>query len=169
MTVHGLGRHSLQGDVVFADVLGRIGAAVAVENDSITVTGPSELHGIDVDLSAMPDTAQTLAVVALFAGGRTIIRGLGTLRVKETDRLAALNNELTKLAQAISIESDSLQIDPPPKLQAAEIDTYDDHRMAMSFALAATKSPGIVIKDAECVNKTYPNYFDDLRNVLHAA
>ncbi|MGD0767540.1 MAG: 3-phosphoshikimate 1-carboxyvinyltransferase [Tepidisphaeraceae bacterium] len=166
VTVHGLGRHSLQGDIAFADVLRRMGAAVAVENDSITVTGPSELNGIDVDLSGMPDTAQTLAVAALFANGRTAIRGLGTLRVKETDRLAALNNELTKLGAAVSIEADSLQIDPPLELRAAEIATYDDHRMAMSFALAATKSAGILIKDAECVNKTYPNYFDDLRRIL---
>jgi 3-phosphoshikimate 1-carboxyvinyltransferase len=169
VTVHGLGRHSLQGDVAFADVLRRMGAAVAVENDSITVTGPSELNGIDVDLSPMPDTAQTLAVAALFANGRTAIHGLGTLRVKETDRLAALTNELTKLGAAVSIEADSLHIDPPAKLRAAEIATYDDHRMAMSFALAATKSPGIVIKDAECVNKTYPNYFDDLRGILISA
>jgi 3-phosphoshikimate 1-carboxyvinyltransferase len=146
-----------------------MGAAVAVENDSITVTGPSELNAVDVDLSPMPDTAQTLAVAALFANGRTAIHGLGTLRVKETDRLAALTNELTKLGAAVSIEADSLQIDPPAKLRAAEIATYDDHRMAMSFALAATKSPGIVIKDAECVNKTYPDYFDDLRKVLDVA
>jgi 3-phosphoshikimate 1-carboxyvinyltransferase len=168
VTVSGLGRHSLQGDIAFADVLRRMGAAVAVENDSITVTGPSELNGIDVDLSPMPDTAQTLAVVALFANGRMAIHGLGTLRVKETDRLAALKSELTKLGATVSIEADSLQIDSPLKLRPAEIDTYDDHRMAMSFALAATKSAGILIKDAECVNKTYPNYFDDLRKVLYA-
>jgi 3-phosphoshikimate 1-carboxyvinyltransferase len=169
VTVHGLGRHSLQGDIAFADVLGRMGAAVAVEDDSITVTGPSELNGIEVDLSGMPDTAQTLAVAALFANGRTAIGGLGTLRVKETDRLAALKTELTKLGATVWIEADSLQIDPPLKLRAAEIATYDDHRMAMSFALAATKFAGILIKDAECVNKTYPNYFDDLGKMLHTA
>jgi len=164
----GLGRHSIQGDVGFADVLRRMGAAATVENNSITITGPAELQGIDVDLSPMPDTAQTLAVVALFAQGRTTIRGLATLRVKETDRLTAVKNELTKLGAQVSIEGDDLQIDAPLKLRSAEIATYDDHRMAMSFALAATKSPGIIIKDSECVNKTYPNYFDDLRKILNA-
>ncbi len=115
----------------------------------------------------MPDTAQTLAVVALFAEGRTTIRGLGTLRVKETDRLAALQSELTRLGATVAIEGDALRIDPPAEIRLAEIATYDDHRMAMSFALAATKAPGVVIKDAQCVNKTYPDYFPDLRRLLH--
>jgi 3-phosphoshikimate 1-carboxyvinyltransferase len=168
LTLPGLGRQSVQGDVGFANVLRRMGATVIVENNSITITGPAELQGIDVDLSPMPDTAQTLAVAALFAQGRTTIRGLATLRVKETDRLAALKNELTKLGAQVAIEGDDLQIDAPLKLRPAEIATYDDHRMAMSFALAATKSSGIIIKDSECVNKTYPNYFDDLRKVLSA-
>ncbi len=164
--VGGLGRHSIQGDVGFAGVLGRMGAAVVVESDSIAVTGPDELRGIDIDLASMPDTAQTLAVVALFAKGQTTIRGLATLRVKETDRLNALKNELTKLGAEVTTESDTIQIDPPLNLRAAEIATYDDHRMAMSFAVAATKSAGIIIKDSQCVNKTYPNFFDDLRKVL---
>ena len=140
--------------------------AVIVESDSITVTGPDELQGIDVDLAPMPDTAQTLAVASLFAKGRTTIRGLATLRVKETDRLTALKNELTKLGAGVATESDSIQIDPPAAIRPAEITTYEDHRMAMSFALAATKSPGIIIKDSQCVNKTYPIFFDDLRKVL---
>jgi 3-phosphoshikimate 1-carboxyvinyltransferase len=164
--VRGLGRTSLQGDVGFADVLRRMGADVVVAGDSITVTGTSEFHGIEIDLTAMPDTAQTLAVAALFAEGRTTIHGLQTLRVKETDRLSALSTELQKLGATAGIEDDSLLIDPPAKLLPAEIATYEDHRMAMSFSLAATKSPGIFIKDAECVNKTYPNYFADLQKVL---
>lgn len=168
ITVSGLGRQSLQGDVGFAEVLARMGAAVVVNKDSIEVTGTDRLHGIDVDLFPMPDTAQTLAVVALFADGRTTIRGLGTLRVKETDRLAALQTELTSLGATVAIEGDTLLIDSPAKIRPAEIATYDDHRMAMSFALAATRAPGVVIKDAQCVNKTYPNYFPDLRRVLHA-
>ncbi len=114
----------------------------------------------------MPDTAQTLAVTALFANGRTTIHGLASLRVKETDRIAALQTELTKLGADVKVEADTLIIDAPLKLKPAEIATYDDHRMAMSFALAATKSPGVVIKDAECVSKTYPNFFDDLKRVL---
>jgi 3-phosphoshikimate 1-carboxyvinyltransferase len=167
--IRGLGKQSIQGDIGFADVLGRMGAEVAVETDSITITGPDALQGIDIDLSPMPDTAQTLAVAALFAHGRTTIRGLATLRVKETDRLTALKNELTKLGADVAIESDTLRIDAPVKIRAAEIATYDDHRMAMSFALAATKSPGVIIKDSQCVNKTYPNFFDDLRRILQAA
>jgi 3-phosphoshikimate 1-carboxyvinyltransferase len=168
VTVEGLGRRSLQGDVGFADVLHRMGADLVFGGDFITVVGPKELAGIDVDLSGMPDTAQTLAVVAAFAAGETTIRGLHTLRVKETDRIAALAAELTKLGVAVTVERDDLIIRPPPggRLAPAGIDTYDDHRMAMSFALAGTRSPGVTIKDAECVNKTYPNFFDDLRKVL---
>jgi 3-phosphoshikimate 1-carboxyvinyltransferase len=166
VTIRGLGRHSLQGDAKFAEVLAKMGATAVIESDSITVTGPAALQGIDVDLSMMPDTAQTLAVTALFADGRTTIRGLQSLRVKETDRIAALVNELTKLGADVKVDGDTLMIDAPLKLKPAEIATYDDHRMAMSFSLAATKSSGVVIKDAECVSKTYPNYFADLRKIL---
>jgi 3-phosphoshikimate 1-carboxyvinyltransferase len=169
VTIRGLGRHSLQGDAKFAEVLKKMGAGATIEKDSITVTGPESLRGIDVDLSEMPDTAQTLAVTALFANGRTTIRGLASLRVKETDRIAALQNELTKLGADVKVEGDTLTIDAPLRLNPVEIDTYDDHRMAMSFALAATKSPGIVIKNAECVSKTYPNYFEDLKKVLRSS
>jgi 3-phosphoshikimate 1-carboxyvinyltransferase len=166
VTIAGLGGHSLQGDVGFAEVLKEMGAEVSVLRDSITVAGTGRWNGIDVDLSAMPDTAQTLAVAAIFADGPTIIRGLRTLRVKETDRLAALSAELGKLGAQVEIEGDALKIEPPRQARAAEIDTYDDHRMAMSFSLAATKIGGVVIRDAECVGKTYPNYFDDLRRML---
>jgi 3-phosphoshikimate 1-carboxyvinyltransferase len=169
VTIRGLGRHSLQGDAKFADVLKKMGAGATIDKESITVAGPDSLQGIDVNLSEMPDTAQTLAVTALFANGRTTIHGLASLRVKETDRIAALQNELTKIGADVNVEGDTLTIDAPLKLKPAEIATYDDHRMAMSFALAATKSPGIVIKDARCVGKTYPNYFDDLKRVLNAS
>jgi 3-phosphoshikimate 1-carboxyvinyltransferase len=166
VTIPGLGRSSLQGDVGFADCLGKMGADVNVTPDTITVAGADEFEGIEVDLAAMPDTAQTLAVAALFAAGPTTIHGLRTLRVKETDRLAALATELTKLGADATISGDSLTIRPPTQPHGAAIDTYDDHRMAMSFALAATKIPGVIIKDAECVGKTYPNYFADLERVL---
>lgn len=162
ITIAGLGKRSLQGDVGFANVLRQMGADVTVGADSITAIGPDRLNGIDVDLSTMPDTAQTLAVAALFADGSTIIRGLHTLRVKETDRIAALANELQKLGANVRVEGDDLSIDPPAKLKPASIATYDDHRMAMSFALAGTRSAGVAIQDPACVNKTYPNYFDDL-------
>jgi len=138
---------------------------VVFGKDFITVMGTDRLEGIDVDLRDMPDTAQTLAVVALFADGPTTISGLHTLRVKETDRLAALQNELTKLGADVEIEGDdALTIHPPEdrKLKPASIDTYDDHRMAMSFSLAGTRTAGVRINDIACVNKTYPDFFKDL-------
>jgi 3-phosphoshikimate 1-carboxyvinyltransferase len=169
VTVQGLGRGSLQGDVGFADVLHRMGANLIFGRDFITLIGPDRLEGIDVDLFDMPDTAQTLAVVALFAEGPTHITGLRSLRVKETDRLAALCVELTSLGAAVSVEDDdTLQIDPPVNIQSAAIATYDDHRMAMSFALAGTRRNGIVIRDGHCVNKTYPDFFVDFRKMLDA-
>jgi 3-phosphoshikimate 1-carboxyvinyltransferase len=169
ITIEKLGKRSLQGDVGFADVLHSMGASLVFGKDFITVTGPSKLEGIDVDLGGMPDTAQTLSVAALFAEGPTTMRGLHTLRVKETDRLAALSAELTKLGAEVAIEGDTLTIHPPERgLRAARITTYDDHRMAMSFAIAATRSAGVVIENASCVNKTYPRFFDDLRKVTQS-
>jgi len=166
VTVEGLGKRSLQGDVGFADVLHQMGAEMVFGPDFITLRGTGQLNGIDVDLLAMPDTAQTLAVVAIFARGETVIRGLHTLKLKETDRLLALATELRKLGAEVEAGEDYLAITPPEKPTPAAIDTYDDHRMAMSFAIAGTKIAGVVIKDAQCVNKTYPNYFTDLQNVL---
>lgn len=163
VTVQGLGKNSLQGDVGFADVLHRMGADLIFGGDFITITGTDELEGIETDLADMPDTAQTLAVVALFAKGQTIIHGLHTLKVKETDRLMALKTELSKLGAHVEIENDdTLIIDPPAHPHGAAIDTYDDHRMAMSFALAGTKIPGVTIHDVECTRKTYPVFFNDL-------
>ena len=162
VTIEGLGKRSLQGDVGFADVLHRMGARLTFGPDFITLAGTGELTGIDADLSDMPDTAQTLGVVSLFASGPTTIRGLHTLRVKETDRLAALQTELSKLGADVEIDGDTLHIDPPERMNVAAIDTYDDHRMAMSFALAGTKSAGVTINDPQCVSKTYPGFFADL-------
>src|SRR5207237_10841982 len=128
---------------------------------------PDRLQGIDVDLTTLPDTAQTLAVVAPFAERPTTMTGLHTLRVKETDRVAAPATELTKLGAEVDVEADDLTIHPPQGgPRPASIDTYDDHRMAMSFALAGTRATGVTIKDADCVNHTYPQYFQDLERVL---
>jgi 3-phosphoshikimate 1-carboxyvinyltransferase len=166
VTIEGLGKRSLQGDVGFADVLHQMGADLVFGKDFVTIIGTDQLTGIDVDLESMPDTAQTLAVVALFARGETVIRGLRTLKVKETDRLIALSNELTKLGAHVEIEDDSvLTIDPPKSITPASIHTYDDHRMAMSFAVAGTRAPGVTICDIECVNKTYPTFFEDLKKL----
>lgn len=165
--LNGLGTSSIQGDAAFDEVLARMGCAVTKTKNSIGIVGPATLRGIDVDMSAIPDTVQTLAVVALFADSPTTMRGLHTLRVKETDRIAALENELNKLGARVEVEGDdTMTIHPPSRITPAEIHTYDDHRMAMSFAIAGTKVAGLVIKDAECVNKTYPQFFDDLRELL---
>ncbi len=172
-TVEGLGFHSVQGDVWFAEVLQQMGASAVYEPDSITVMAPpngERLRGIDVDLNAMPDTAQTLAVLALFADGQTTMRGIGNLRVKETDRLEALRVELTKLGATVAIDGDSLIIDPPvdSRITPTAIDTYDDHRMAMSFAVAGLAAPGVTINDPGCVNKTFPDFFDRLNDLRKA-
>jgi 3-phosphoshikimate 1-carboxyvinyltransferase len=165
VTIPGLGRTSLQGDVGFGEVLQKMGATVTLDDDSVTVEGAEKLHGIDVDMSGMPDAAMTLAAIAVFAHGRTTIRGLHTFRVKETDRLAAIETELRKLGAAVEIEDDTLHIDPPHAVRPAEIDTYDDHRMAMAFAVVGTRAEGITIRGAECVSKTYPAFFEDLETL----
>lgn len=177
-TIEGLGKQSLQGDVGFADVLHQMGADLLFGPDFITIKAPPDgesLRGVDVDFNDMPDMAQTLAAGALFAKGRTTIRNVGNLRIKETDRLAALETELTKLGAMVKIQDDDLLIDPPPadangrvQFQRAHIDTYDDHRMAMSFAvigLGAGAPDGasmVTINDPDCVNKTFPDFFEYL-------
>ncbi|MCC5830245.1 MAG: 3-phosphoshikimate 1-carboxyvinyltransferase [Phycisphaeraceae bacterium] len=166
--IEALDSSSLQGDVGVVGVLERMGAKVHWEAQAVEVTSPDDgrLRGVDVDLSGMPDVAQTLAVVALFADGPSRFRGIGNLRVKETDRLAALENELSKLGARVIIDGDDLEIHPPGGgLQPARIATYDDHRMAMSFALAGLRSPGVVIEDPGCVSKSFPEYFEYLQRL----
>jgi 3-phosphoshikimate 1-carboxyvinyltransferase len=165
VTIPGLGRHSLQGDVGFGEVLEKLGAAMTLDDTSVTIEGGEHLRGVDVDMSGMPDAAMTLAALAVLAHGPTTIRGLHTLRVKETDRLAALQRELHKLGAKAAVEADTLRIEPPHEVRSAEIDTYDDHRMAMSFAVLGTRVPGITIRGAECVSKTYPRFFEDLERL----
>jgi len=161
VTVQGLARDSLQGDVRFVDVLQRMGCDVRWGASSITVCGGS-LHGIDVDMNEISDTAQTLAAVALFAKGPTRIRNVAHIRHKETDRIHAVATELGRLGIAVDEHDDGLTIHPGT-VGAATIDTYDDHRMAMSFALVGLKVPGIRIANPDCTAKTYPRFFDDLR------
>ncbi len=167
-TVKGLGRGSIQGDVGFADVLHQMGAGLVFGGDFITVMAPPDgkpLRGIDVDLNAIPDMVQTLAVVALFAQGPTTIHyNVGNMRIKETDRIAALYAELTKLGAAVEVGDGVLTIEPPADgvIKPAAIDTYNDHRMAMSFAIAGLRAPGIVINDPACVEKTFPEFFEYL-------
>jgi 3-phosphoshikimate 1-carboxyvinyltransferase len=160
VTVEGLSAASLQGDVAFVDCLEQMGCEVRREADSITVVG-RPLRGITVDMNAISDTVQTLAVVALFADGPTEIRNVGHIRHKETDRIAAVATELRKLGATVEESNDGLRITPGP-LRAATIATYNDHRMAMSFAIAGLRQPGIRISDPECTAKTYPQFFSDL-------
>lgn len=161
ITVEGVSRRSLQGDVAFVDVLARMGCHVDARDDAITVRG-GPLRGVTIDMNGISDTVQTLAAVAMFAEGPTTVTGVAHIRHKETDRIGALATELRKLGAAVEESADGLRI-TPGALRGAEIDTYDDHRMAMSLSLVGLRQPGVVIRDPACTAKTYPRFFDDLR------
>ena len=160
VTVSGLNRASLQGDVRFVDVLAQMGCRVEECDAGITVHGGS-LRGVDVDMNDISDTVMTLAVVACFAQGPTTIRNVGHIRHKETDRIAAVATELRKLGAEVEEREDGLTIAPRP-LAGCAVDTYNDHRMAMSLALVGLKVPGVVIRNPGCVAKTYPGFWQDL-------
>jgi 3-phosphoshikimate 1-carboxyvinyltransferase len=166
VTVEGLSARSLQGDIAFVDCLEQMGSEVRRDADSITVIG-KPLRGVDVDMNAISDTVQTLAVVALFANSPTNIRNVGHIRHKETDRIAAVATELRKFGANVVEREDGLTI-TPAELRPATIDTYHDHRMAMSFALAGLKLAGVRINDPGCTAKTYPNFFQDLETVVRS-
>lgn len=166
VTVHGCGSDSLQGDAQFAKVLEQMGAAVYYEPHAVTVTGQN-LKGIDIDMNDMPDAAMTLAVVGLFAEGPTAIRNIYNWRVKETERMVAMVTELRKLGADVEEGEDYLIVHPPTKWQPADIDTYDDHRIAMAFALAACGPVSVTINDPGCTSKTFPTYFEVLKSLIH--
>jgi 3-phosphoshikimate 1-carboxyvinyltransferase len=163
VTVEGLSSASLQGDLAFCDCLERMGCEVRHGRNHIAVVG-RPLGGIDVDMNAISDTVQTLAAVALFAERPTTIRNVAHIRHKETDRIHALAVELRKLGAEVEERADGLKI-TPRALHAAEINTYDDHRMAMSMALVGLAVPGVVIRDPDCTAKTYPQFFRDLEGL----
>ncbi len=158
-----LGRGALQGDLKFVDVLERMGCEVERADDYTEVRGSGKLHGVDVDMNAISDTVMTLAAIAPFADSPTIIRNVGNIRLKETDRLHALAVELSRLGVEVEERADGLTILPAAALNACEIETYDDHRMAMSFAVTGLRAPGIVIRNPGCVAKTVPDYFTRFR------
>lgn len=160
VTVRGLNRTSLQGDVRFVEVLQQMGCRVEECDEGTTVSG-GPLRGVDVDMNDISDTVMTLAAVALFADGPTTIRNVAHIRHKETDRIAALATELRKFGAEVDERADGLTIVPKP-LTGAAIDTYNDHRMAMSMALVGLKVPGVVIRNPGCVAKTYPGFWQDL-------
>ncbi len=157
--VRGVGGDSVQGDLGFVDVLAAMGARVERRAASIAVR-PGRLVGIEADLNDIPDAAMTVAVLALFAKGRTRIRNIANWRIKETDRLAAMARELRKLGAAVEEGDDFLAIDPAARLKQATIDTYGDHRMAMCFSLAALGGVPVTIQEPSCVAKTFPDYFE---------
>ncbi len=163
VTVDGLGTRSMQGDLAFVDVLARMGPAVERGATSTTVRGRA-LHGVTVDLSDLSDTAPTLAVVASFASSPTEVTGIGFIRAKESDRIAAVVTELRRCGIEASERDDGFVVQPGPA-HGAEIETYGDHRMAMSFAVLGLAVPGVSIADPDCVSKTFPGYFDSLEQL----
>jgi 3-phosphoshikimate 1-carboxyvinyltransferase len=166
--VLGVGRDSVQGDIRFAEALEAMGAKVTMADDWIEAAAPAagRLKGIDLDCNHIPDAAMTLAVAALFADGSTTLRNIGSWRVKETDRIAAMATELRKLGATAEEGADWLRVHPQPALREATIDTYDDHRIAMCFSLAAVGGVRIHIRDPKCVAKTFPDYFTSLASLV---
>jgi 3-phosphoshikimate 1-carboxyvinyltransferase len=160
--VENINPHSKQGDISFLDILKRMGCIITIGADYIEVARSTDLLGVDVNMRDISDTAQTLAAIAPFATTPTRIRGITTSRVKETDRVSATCTELTRLGVRVEEHSDGLTIYPCEVFQPATIQTYNDHRMAMSFSLIGLRIPGLMIEDPACVSKTFPNYFEVL-------
>jgi len=160
--VENISRNSVQGDIAFLEVLQQMGCTVEDSDNFIQVTGANELKGMDVDMRDIPDTAQTLAAIAPFATSPTRIRGIASARVKETDRISATCTELKRLGVSVDEHGDGMTIYPVEKMRPAIVHTYNDHRMAMSFALIGLRFDGVTIENPSCVSKTFPDYFDVL-------
>lgn len=160
ITIENLGSSSVQGDLAFIDILEHMGCRVERSQRGTTVQGQL-LRGVDVDMNAISDTVMTLAVVALFASGMTRIRNVAHIRHKESDRISALAVELRKLGATVEEYDDGLMILPPVRLVPARIETYNDHRMAMAFAIAGLRAEGVTIENPACVSKTYPDFWED--------
>ncbi len=167
VTVQGLGPDSLQGDVRFCQVLEQMGCKLTSASDQLTIEG-GQLHGVDVDMSDISDTVQTLASVALFAQGPTRVHGVAHNRHKETDRISDLARELRKFGATVDEFEDGFVLHPPQFIQAdVTVETYNDHRMAMSLSLVGLKTTPVVILNPACTAKTYPNYWEDLAQLTH--
>ena len=165
VTVPNVPKNSLQGDTALVAILEKMGCTVSYDN-GITVSGPSELSGVEVDMSDCPDVAPTLAVVASRARGRTIIKNIEHLRIKECDRINAVASELTKLGAQVEEKQDALIIeglDARHPMHGASIETYNDHRIAMCFAVAGLVVPGVIITNEECVSKSFPDFWERFR------
>ena len=168
--VQGVGADSIQGDVRFVDALQAMGAHITTGPNWIEVESRGALKAIDADFNHIPDAAMTIAVAALYADGTSVLRNIASWRVKETDRIAAMATELRKLGATVEEGADYLKVTPPAEIQAATIDTYDDHRMAMCFSLASLtgairKGNVMRINDPKCVAKTFPDYFEAFAKV----
>ncbi|WP_028763890.1 3-phosphoshikimate 1-carboxyvinyltransferase [Shewanella colwelliana] len=157
--VTGVGLKSIQGDVKFADVLAKMGAEIEWGDDYI-ISRVAQLKAVDLDMNHIPDAAMTIATTALFAQGTTTLRNIYNWRIKETDRLAAMATELRKVGAIVDEGHDYISVTPPMAPNTADIDTYNDHRMAMCFSMLAFADCGITINDPDCTSKTFPNYFE---------
>ncbi len=165
ITIPNLSKSALQGDVGFLEVLELMGCTITYGEGVTTVTGPSKLNGVDVDMNGISDTVMTLAAIAPFASSPTSIRNVGNIRYKETDRLAALAIELTKMGVTTEEKEDAITIFPQETIAPTLVHTYDDHRMAMSFAITGLRAKGITIDNPACVAKTFPDFFERLNSL----
>lgn len=167
VTVTGLGKASIQGDVRFAEAVTLMGGNINYDVNHIQSSQAKTIHAIDLDCNHIPDAAMTLAILALFADGTTTLRNIASWRVKETDRIAAMATELRKVGATVEEGVDYIKITPPSQLTPnAVIDTYDDHRMAMCFSLVSLGGVPIIINDPNCVAKTFPNYFEEFKKLV---
>ena len=165
--IKGINKDSIQGDLKFLDIISKMGAKIEYKSDSIQVSKASNLKGLEIDCIEIPDAAMTLAIMAVFADKPTKLKNIGSWRVKETDRILAMDNELTKMGVEVSTTHDSMTIFPQKQLNDnISIETYNDHRIAMCFSLFCLKNLNITIQDPNCVNKTYPDYFKDLKSII---
>ena len=165
--VTGIGQNSIQGDIRFADVLEAMGATVVWNDEYVEVTG-APLKGVNMDMNHIPDAAMTIATTALFAEGPTTMTNIYNWRVKETDRLAAMATELQKLGAKVEEGHDYIKVWPTDSLKHAEIDTYNDHRIAMCFSLVALSDTPVTINDPGCTRKTFPDYFTRFKTLYSA-
>lgn len=161
VTIPGLSRKALQGDALFVDALAGMGARVEESAEGLTVTGPAQLHGLEINMNAISDTAPTLAAIASNASSPVLITGVEHMRWKETDRVNAMATQLRAMGADLDERQDGLLI-RPAKLRPAQVGTYDDHRMAMSLAIAGLANDGVTIEDPACTSKTFPTFFDVL-------
>lgn len=167
LNVHGVDAFSIQGDIKFAEALALMGGEITYGENFITTSKAAKIKAIDLDCNHIPDAAMTLAILALFADGTTTLRNIASWRVKETDRLTAMATELRKVGATVIEGEDYITITPPEALtQNGEIDTYDDHRMAMCFSLVSLGGVPVTINDPNCVAKTFPTYFEVFANIV---